>query len=79
MFSTNWRRLAALAFVSVSLSFVGVTSASAVVPEIVVDPRTAKAAPQDDLATALVQLTFADIWNAPRTVVTWRYAPWHAN
>lgn len=79
MFSTNLRRLAALAFISTALSFVGVTSASAVVPEIVIDSRTAKAVPQADLETALVQISLANFWTGPRTAVTWRYAPWHAN
>ena len=79
MFSINWRRMAAFVLVSTSLSIAAGHAAFAVVPEIVLDPRTSKAVPQADLETALVRLTFANIWTEPRTMVGWRHAPWHVN
>lgn len=64
----------------VTLFAIAVASpASAVVPEIVLDPRTAKADPQADLETALVEISLAQIFATDRGEVSWRRAPWHVN
>jgi len=68
-------RRAAIALTFALVTIMASQPALAVVPEIVVDPRTGKAVPHHDLEAALVALGTPVTYAETR----WRRAPWFAS
>ena len=80
MSRATWFQRATILFVVTMISVASGNSASAVVPEIVLDPRTAKGESRNLISKPhWLRLSVAQFLSSHKGEVSWRRAPWHAN